>query len=459
MKYFSHIYQQPPRRQCATLALLSAILILALSLPPGKETTLAQIVNNSPTSETSEDSVTVAALSLDSLGNPTGADSFYVVIFSGGNSNSAVFSDGGTSAMIGLDTVIIGGLTYYYYSRKTSDIDGDGSPGVYDGLIIAKSTGLNLSTVSRFSFQIVGWELDDIGDSAGLAAVHAKASHDTLDNGFASLAPVTVDSLTVGVITDTSIANLAIDIDEFRGALAATQLENGVMDSGAIAGWVWNTPASNHTNTATFGSYLDAKVSALSGGSGAFSVTFTLFDSSSNQTLPGAAVTVRNISQSAIMALGSAGNNGAVSFNLDADSFVVAARLLGYIFPAYDTVVISGATNDTIPATAFDPGAPAAANLVRAWGYITDIAGIPDTSATVSAVLTGGVARASGTIVSPFSVSATTDTTGYFFLDLLPNSTLTPDSSTYQFTIVRSDGTILRKRLVAPDSTSWRLTW
>ncbi len=452
----SNSYRNLPQ-QCKALAL---ILIVSIGLLTSA--LHAQIVNNSITAETSEDSLTVSALALDSLGNPTSADSFYVLVFSGGNSNSAVFADSGTSAMTGLDSVVAGGVTYYYYSRKTADIDGAGSPGFYSGLIIARATATNLTTATRFSFQIVSWELDNMGDSAGLAAVHAKAIHDTLDNGFASLAPVTVDSIAVNAITDTAIAALALDIDEFAGTLASTQLESGVMDSGAISGWVWNTPATNHTLAGTFGSNLDSKVSSVSGGSGgagAFSVTFVAQDSGNNQTLPGTAVTVRNINQTAVMAIGATDNSGAVSFNLDADSFVVVARLLGYIFPSYDTVVISGPITDTLKASAFDPGAPVSPNLVRAWGYITDIAGVPDTAATISAVLSGGVARVTGTIVSPFSVSAKTDTAGYFFLDILPNTTLTPDSTTYQFTIIRSDGTILRKRLAAPDSTSWRLSW
>lgn len=449
------------KRRRATIIFLFIGLSVGLSVGSWSGSASAQILNNSSANESSEDSVTVAILALDSLGNPSSADSFYVVVFGGGNSNSVVFADSGSTGMAGLDTTRAGGLTYYYYSRKTADIDGAGSPGSYSGLLIAKSSALNLSTVSRFSFQIVGWELDDIGDSAALAAVEAKASHDTLDAGFGSLAPVTVDSVAIDAITDTAIANLAIDIDEFRGTLAASQLEAGVMDSNALVNWIWNTPALNHTVTGTFGSHLDSKVSNVSsaGGSGAFSVTFVLYDSGAGQTLPGAAVSVRNISQSALLAVGSADNSGAVSFNLDADSFIVSAQLLGYIFPAFDTVIIVGPLTDTIVASAFDPGAPAMPNLVRAWGYLTDIAGVPDTNATVSAFLSGGVARASGTIVSPFSVSAKTDTTGYFFLDLLPNSALTPDSTTYEFTIVRSDGTILRKKLAAPDSTSWRLTW
>ena len=57
------------------------------------------IVNNSGSS--SEDSLCVPVLSLDSLGNPTSADSFFVVVFKS-SANGVIFSDSGTTAMIGL---------------------------------------------------------------------------------------------------------------------------------------------------------------------------------------------------------------------------------------------------------------------------------------------------------------------------------------------------------------------
>ncbi|MFQ5606485.1 MAG: hypothetical protein ACE5GA_00955 [Candidatus Zixiibacteriota bacterium] len=474
------------------------------------EDAAAQIVNNSSAGETSEDSLTVAALSLDSLGNPFAADSFYVVVFSGGKANSFVFADSGTTALVGLDTVRVGGQTLYYYSRKISDIDGAGSPGVYSGLVMAKSNSLGLRTVSRFSFQVVGWELDNMGDSSGLAALAASAARDTLDAGFGSLSAVTVGSISAGAVTDAAIADQAIDIDEFAGTYAGGQFEAGVFtgplmsdswkialwgadtalvnvgfaktikdsalvrggvvdsnrteqggsgDSASVARWVWNTPSGNHSNAATFGDYLDARVSLASAGRGAYSVTLVALDSSSSQMVPGATAAVFNVSQTSLLAIGATDNSGEASFNLDADSFVVTVTLRGHVFPAYDTLLISGAQTDTVFGYRFDPGAPPAPELVRAWGFVLDVAGAPDSGAVASAFLPAGVAQAGGAIVAPFAVSALTDSAGYFALDLIPNSLMLPDTTRYEFTIFHSNGTVLRKRLVAPDSASWRITW
>jgi hypothetical protein len=69
------------------------------------------------------------------------------------------------------------------------------------------------------------------------------------------------------------------------------------------------------------------------------------------------------------------------------------------------------------------------------------------------------VARFSVVIISPYSVSTTTDNNGYFYLDLIPSDSLIPPGVKYEFTISRSDGTILRQRLTVPDASIWRLTW
>lgn len=485
------------------------------------------IVNNSSVSETSEDSLTVAILSLDTLGNPAAADSFYVAVFGGGKANAFVFADSGNAAMTGLDTVRIGGQTFYYYSRKISDIDGAGASGYYSGALMAKSNSLALRTITRFSFQIVGWELDEMGDSTGLAAVSSRAALDTLDNGFASISPVTVAAINTDAITDASIANLAIDIDEFGGTYAPGQFETDVFtgvhlsdswkaelwgtdtaavsigfgktlkdfpqyratgfstfdpaqdsvfakggavdsnrtelggsgDSTAIARWVWNTPSANHTLGATFGDFLDAKVSSASGGQGAFSVTLVTLDTATAQVTPGASVAVFNVSQTSLLAIGASDNSGQAAFNLNADSFVVTVTLRGHIFPAYDTLVVAGTMTDSILGYPFDPGAPAAPDRVRAWGFVLNVSGLPDSGAVASAFLPSGVAQTTGAIIAPFAVSAVTDGAGLFELDLIPNSLLIPDTTSYEFTIFHTDGTILRRRLIAPDSTSWRVTW
>ncbi len=386
----------------------------------------AQIVNNSATAETSEDSITVAVLALDSLGNPAPADSFFVAVFGGGKANTIVFSDSGAAnTLVGLDTIRLAGKSLYYYSRKVADIDGSGANGAYAGVIIAKSNATALRTPTRFNFQIANWELADVGDSVGIAARNAKAAHDTLDNGFASLSPVRVSSA----------------------------------DSSAFAHWVWNTPAGNHQTSGSFGDFIDAPISGLGAGSGAYSITIIARDTGNQQVIPGAKISAFNQSQTALLAVRATDNDGIATINLNNGSYLINVVAPGYIFPASHILTLSGPKTDTIKGYSFNPGAPVDPTLVRVYGFVRDLSGRPDNAAIISAALPYGVTSTGGAIVSPFAVTGATDSVGYFYLDLIPNSMLIPDTTLYEFTLRRGDGTILRKRLVAPNSASWRLAW
>lgn len=118
-----------------------------------------------------------------------------------------------------------------------------------------------------------------------------------------------------------------------------------------------------------------------------------------------------------------------------------------------------GAGVDSVCGDQFDPGLPALAGLCRVYGYLYDIQGNPETGAVVRAYLPAGVVRYQNVIVSPFSVSVSSDTVGYFYLDLLPSDSLIPTGREYEISISRSDGTVLRRRLAVPAMSSWQLVW
>ncbi len=262
------------------------------------------------------------------------------------------------------------------------------------------------------------------------------------------------------VIVDMSSFNLALDNDTtlvnfLRAGIGAA----GGSDSTSMARWVWNTPQSNHTVSGTFGRYLDAPVSSISGGGGLYARQVLLYDSSSAQVIPGGRVTIRNLTQTALIATGVTSSSGVVVFNLDPDSFLVIPFAPGYLFGGPDTILVAGAGTDTVFGYRFDPGTPSSPELCRIYGWIFDASGAPERDALISASLPSGVGRIDSGIVSPFKVSAVSDSAGYFFLDLIPNGSLIPDDSRYEITISRSDGTILRERLTVPQQSNWMLTW
>ena len=372
------------------------------------------IVNNSTSSTTAEDSLSFVFYSVDSLGNATTADSFYVLV--SGPSGSVAYKDSAAISDSRVSSITIRSKQFYSFKDQVSNLDGTGNAGAYCLTILTKKNAGGLLTPNVYSFQIISDELSD------------------------------------------QLALIDDSVNVKGGAVDSNRTERGG-DSAMIVDWVWNTSQSNHTNSGSFGKYLDTEVSGVSSGSGAYSFTIQTYDSSVGLAIPYASLGVRSVDQTSLVAVGRSDILGQTSFNLDTDSFLVVATASGYVFGGYDTLVVTGAGVDTIFCDQFNPGAPTFPVLCRVYGHLFSADGIPEEDASVSAWLPSGVARFGLTVISPSPVNTSSDSTGYFYLDLVPSDSLTPTGTKYEFSISRSDGTILRQRLSVPDSTSWRLTW
>ncbi len=464
------------------------------------------IVNNSSSGTvTPEDSISMVIKSLDSIGNPVSADTFYVLVV--GPRGDSVFSEKGTNAGLGrIDSVLMGGWTTYIFKAQVSDIDGAGVIGRYSLQIVARKTSPLYRTINLETFQIVNAELSDALDSAGVAArggIFTTAQRDSILSALADAVlgnkvwnRAYASSFTAGSMGD-SLNNkspnemFAVLNDSNRvyrqvgrgihdstprlvaalwnedttgnglansfGLLLQKAVHGG--DSTSIARWVWNTPQSNHSGDGTFGRYLDVEVSSLAAGSGAWSFTVVARDTASNQAVPNAIVSIRNTEQTTLVAVGTTNTYGRAWFNLNSGNYLAIVITPGYNFPAYDTISVSGAGADTVRGYQFNPGAPASPSLCRMYGYLYGVNGVPEPSATIAASLPQGVQRTGTLLVSPFAVSTVSDSAGYFFLDLIPTDSLQPSGSRYEISISRPDGTILRKRVIIPPQANWRLTW
>lgn len=376
----------------------------------------ASIVNNSTSSVTSEDSLSFVFYSLDSLANPTTADSLYILVL--GPSGEVVFKDSMAIGDSRITSTTIRSKQFYGFADQTSNLDGSGSDGHYCLTLLAYKSSQNLLTPNKYWFQIISTELSD-----QIAAID--------------------DSVFVK-----------------GGAVDSNRTEAGSsVDSTLIARSVWNSPQTGHTVAGTFGKYLDTEVSGVSSGGGAYSITLITYDTTTSLTIPLAGLAVRNLTQSSLVAVGRSNSSGVAGFNLDADSFLIIASAPGYLFSVYDTVVVSGAQTDTVYGNWFDPGTPSVAGLCRMYGFLYDFNGQPEKDVTVAAMLPAGVSRTSYVIISPFEVTAITDSTGYFYIDLVPSDSLIPNGQLYEITLSRNDGTILRQRLSIPTTSTWQLVW
>lgn len=375
----------------------------------------AAIVDNSTTGATAEDSIVFSFFSLDSLGNPTTADSLYILV--AGPNGVVAYRDSMAISSARIVSTTIRGTPFYHFKDQVSNLDGGGVAGVYAVSLVTKRDSDGLLTPTRAVFQIISRELSD------------------------QLQKIEDSVLVKGGAIDTNFT------------------EQGGNDSTQVARWVWNTPHANHRTDGTFGKYLDAEVSGVSGGSGAYAYTIQVYDSTTDQVLVGANLTVRNVSQTALLAVGRSDENGRAGFNLDAASYVIAATAPGYLFDVYDTIIVTGAGVDTLYGDQFDPANPGSPTLCRVWGFLYSANGTAEENATVAAYLPGGTTTAGSGIIVPVPVSTQSDSTGYFFLDLVPSDSLGDGGVPYEFTISRRDGTVLHQRLTVPTLASWRLVW
>lgn len=404
------------------------------------------IVNNSGNS--TEDSLSLPVLSLDSLGRPSSADSFFVMVFKS-HANNVVFADSGTAAMTGLDTVRVGGVTYYYFHRAVSDIDGSGATGQYGIIVTARRSSTGLATPNRYSFQIVSGDLSPKLDSIGVAALLSSRALDSLALVIDSLQAVldTLQDGSNGPLVTTKVAG--------AGSISANSFTNNAVNSDVLAGSAANEIADSVLND----SLKYRGNSSGCSGSGPYAVTIQLTDTISALVVPSADLAIRNLSQTALIALAASDQMGRARVNLDTGRYVVTALAPGYIFRAFDTIHVSGAGTFALGGYRFDPGSPVSPGLCRVFGYLYNVSGNPEVGATVTISLASGAVRSGSLVVSPFLVSTRTDSLGYFALDIIPSDSLAPAGSKYDIAISRQDGVVLRQRLKIPAVPAWQLAW
>ncbi len=565
-----------------TLAVSFALLFIWLLFNQCDKSYGYGIVNNSGTS--SEDSLNIAIPCLDSLGRPTACDTFLVLVFKSGT-NTVVFRDSGTTAMTGLDTVMIKGRTFYYYHRAVADIDGGGAIGQYAIKIISITAVADLPTEINKEFQITNAELSDALDSAGLGAIHAvNIDDDSLggiknkiysylnesisgidddpwdnavrsltatgldaDTSFANLQTVsagikaktdlltfsTGDSLTKidksdlwgfgvtvndktgftlapnGLGADTSFTNLqtvSAGIKAKTDKLTFNAQDSLIVDYSNIpTGGL--TPAEHDTlfkirnysyaveetirvhaphgndwgqggggdggtdtalikimnNNNSWGAYYTwnytTRTLTSGAGSGANSVVIRCKQSSDSTNIAGAQIQVLDSIQNSTIGLLNSDSQGRAFFALNNGVYCVRIHKPGWQFTVPETLRVSGNKDTTYYAGAYSPGSPPLPILCRVYGWIYDINNQPVVGAKIEASIKTIPLRYENVIISPYYKSTTTDDEGYWYLDLYPNSVLSPYDTKYIFFIYSPSGTILRIETTVPNQTSWELQW
>lgn len=215
-------------------------------------------------------------------------------------------------------------------------------------------------------------------------------------------------------------------------------------DPDTLANKVWTWPSRTLTSGA---------------GSGAHQVKIIAKQSSDSAEIVSATVQVLNGTQTSTIGLLSTGSNGDAIFALDTDTFKIRMYKPGWQFTVPQIAIVSKDTTITYYADLFNPGNPPSASLCRVYGWIKDINNLPIAGAKIETKVKIVPLRFGSVIISPYYKVATTDSDGYWYLDLYPNSDLTPTDTKYQFFMYSPSGTILKLETIVPDQASWELSF
>lgn len=207
--------------------------------------------------------------------------------------------------------------------------------------------------------------------------------------------------------------------------------------------------------------FAEIATAVATSGAGAYACTLYVYDEGSSSAVSGAFVRLLNSEQSAVAAMGNSDPNGRIVFALDDHEYAVYVHQSGYsqsVLPALVDVNPSG-VNDTIWLTHFDPGSSPSASLCRVYGYVQSLDGRGIDGVVVTARIQKSPLLFDGVVISPFALTTSSDSSGYWYLDLIPNGALDPDDTKYDVTLHYPSGTILRKQLNIPHEASFWMRW
>ncbi|HEU4435866.1 MAG TPA: hypothetical protein VFR89_00270 [candidate division Zixibacteria bacterium] len=168
---------------------------------------------------------------------------------------------------------------------------------------------------------------------------------------------------------------------------------------------------------------------------------------------------VDSLTQLATQAIGNTDANGVIRFNLNSGFYFVRLFKPGYLFAAPETLIVSGSTIKNYAGTLFDPGAPSSPSLCRVYGWVFGLSADSLAGVTVTAEIKTSPLKAGLIVISPYLKAATTNSSGYWYLDLYPNLSLTPSTTKYEFTVYLNSTPIAKRTVIVPNQTSWQFTW
>ena len=195
-------------------------------------------------------------------------------------------------------------------------------------------------------------------------------------------------------------------------------------------------------------------------GTGANQVILTVKQSSDSTPIASAQVQILNQGQTATIGLLTTNPSGLATFALDNAIYKVRLFKPGWQFTVPESVVVSGNTSKTFYGSIFNPGSPPSPSLCRVYGWVNNLSGVGDSGMIIAARIKTAPLRYQTAIISPYEKRDTTNSQGYWYLDLYPDTLLTPSGTKYEFMMFKTVGTIRKDTAVTvPNQNCWQYQW
>ena len=305
------------------------------------------------------------------------------------------------------------------------------------------------------------WIEDTTGENSGWAQFFKSrldANISTRSTFNVSSESVTVDKSNLGTVQANLIpedSNLLAGIKAKTDKLLFDTQDSLVIDYGRIP--VGGGSATNPDTIANHVWIWGTRTLTSGSGTGANQVVINTFQVPDSIPVIGTQVQVLNQNQSATLGLLNSNSSGQATFALDNGIYKLRMYKSGWVFTVPESIIVSGNLSDTFYANLFNPGNPPAADLCRVYGWIRDLKGQPLAGVTIEAKISTTPLRYQTVLISSYYKTTSTDSDGYWYLDLYPNSILTPSNTQYDFSIYIPYGTILRMKTTVPEQSSWEL--
>jgi len=207
-------------------------------------------------------------------------------------------------------------------------------------------------------------------------------------------------------------------------------------------------------------------VSSAPTGWGAYTVTLYLLSDADSTPVAGVIINIYDSTSGVFWAGHITPANGIRQFSLDASTYTIHLQDPPNAITSPEYMTISADTTDTFWVNVFDPGTPPSGDECKIWSLVSNMSGawLSGCKLLVEIPRKYHPVTLSGTVISPYSVSATSNDTGYVNVNVYESGELTgrvgAGTVKMLITLIAPNGQrIVRTLAEIPDAADWEIVW